>query len=397
MRWIDSDAPRPVPLDVQLALHRELVTRWPHDSEKLARLGDVLLRLGQFDEAAKAFTRARAPDGASLREFSLARCYFMLGRAKDALQICDRALAAGSHSNIASFHHLRGAALRDLRRRDDSRDAFYAAMRTSPSAYESAAALLQGLARDPDDNALLAFCDTLAPGYANCTVVRGFRAIGLDRAGRIGEARKLVDLERHVWQVPFDPAPEFGGIENFNAMLAKEILDSPGLARRRTYDFLRTEHLGLARERAYAAITVFMRAAIERYLADIPNRGLDEIMPGPPAEGILVTGANVVHEGDSHLAHLHKYAYVSGVYHVSIPPSEGADDRAGALLVGPWRDDVEGREPCWGKRYIKPVAGVATIFPSHFFHSVVPTRGTQPRIAIAFDLNMLRPRDNEEY
>jgi hypothetical protein len=32
------------------------------------------------------------------------------------------------------------------------------------------------------------------------------------------------------------------------------------------------------------------------------------------------------------------------------------------------------------------VPGVATLFPSHIFHSVVPTRTEQPRIAIPFDL-----------
>jgi tetratricopeptide (TPR) repeat protein len=397
MRWIDAEAQQRVPFDVQLALCRESAARWPHDAMMHARLGDVLLSLTKYDEAAEVFARARTLDGGGLRALELARCYLYLNRADDALQICDEALASSPHPDISNFHELRGRALGSLHRPDDASDAFLAAMRTSSRAYSAASALLVRLAHDPDDSRLLAFCEALPADYYNCSVARGFRAVGLSRVGRVDEAQKLVDLERHIWQVPFEPPQEFGGIENFNAVLAKEILDNPGLGRIGTYDFLRTQQLGLARERAYAAITVFMRAAFEKYLEDIPRRGLDEIMPSTPTEGILFTGANVVREGDSHLAHLHKYAYVSGVYHVSVPRDDGGGDgRPGALLVGPWSRTAGGHEPCWGRRYINPVAGVATIFPSHFFHSVVPTRGAELRIAIAFDLNPIGRRSEKE-
>ena len=46
-------------------------------------------------------------------------------------------------------------------------------------------------------------------------------------------------------------------------------------------------------------------------------------------------------------------------------------------------------EEAFDRGYIKPIAGVATLFPSHIFHSVVPTRSEQPRIAVPFDLGIL--------
>ena len=105
---------------------------------------------------------------------------------------------------------------------------------------------------------------------------------------------------------------------------------------------------------------------------------LDAILPPPPREGILDSAGNVVRAEEGHRAHLHKYAYVSGVYHVSMPSD------AGALVLGLF----DGYVPCWGRRDIKPIPGMATLIPSHIFHSVMPSQSNQPRIAIPFDLCM---------
>jgi hypothetical protein len=239
--------------------------------------------------------------------------------------------------------------------------------------------------RQPDGSRLLALCDEFPPAYANCTVVRGFRAIASSRVGRTDEARRLVDLDRHVARVSFEPPDEFGGDERFNELLAQEIVRSPVLRHTNAYGFYRTEG-----SRAYPALAKFLRSAIEAFIADLPRRGLQTVLPSAPPQGFLRTAGNVVRKEEGHRSHLHKFAYVSGVYHVAVPrTSDGAQGRAGALVVGSCADVTGGYVPRWGHRDIKPVAGLATLFPSHIFHSVVPTRREQPRIAMPFDLGII--------
>jgi hypothetical protein len=278
--------------------------------------------------------------------------------------------------NWAELHAVRGIALRALGRDTEARAAFLEALALSPNAFEAAECLLSPLASDPDGGRLLALCEEFPPTYASSTDVRGYRAIALSRVGRIDEARTLVDLERYPMRSTFEPPVDFGDIERFNALLANEILRNPGLRHTSEYGFYRTEQLAILGARAFPVLAKFLRSTIEAYITEFAHRGLDLILPPPPREGFLNSAGNVVRAEEGHRAHLHKYAYVSGVYHVSAPPD------AGALVLGP----VDGYVPCWGTRNIRPVQGVATLFPSDIFHSVGPTRSEQPRIAIPFDL-----------
>jgi hypothetical protein len=135
----------------------------------------------------------------------------------------------------------------------------------------------------------------------------------------------------------------------------------------------------LLRRRAFPVLSKFLRSAIEDNVAKFVQSGLDVILPPPPPRGFLYCAGNVVRTEEGHHAHLHKFGYISGVYHVSVPSDTRGDDRSGALVLGTC-DLSDGYVPCWGRRDIKPV------FPSHIFHSVVPTQTEQPRIAVPFDL-----------
>ncbi len=289
--------------------------------------------------------------------------------------------------NCSDLYNLRGLALRKLGRLTQAQDAFLNAINLSDSAFEAVESLLLPLASDPNEARLLTFCDQLPSGYANSTVVRGYRAIALSRVGRTDEARALVDLDRCVARISFEPPREFGGAAGFNSLLADEILRNPGLQYKSNYGFHRTEHLNIRGARAFPILAQFLRGAIEKYLAEFPQRGLDAVLPNVPKEAFLISAGNVVRAVEGHHAHLHKFGYVSGVYHVSVPQemAESAD-RAGSLVLGSCDGITGPYVPCWKTRDIEPVAGVATIFPAHIFHSVVPTHSERPRIAVPFDL-----------
>jgi tetratricopeptide (TPR) repeat protein len=386
MRWTDLETPPQIPVDVLLRLQHASIARRPHDPAQYAGLGEILYRLAKYEEAAVAFRRAEALCPGDFRDFDrLARCYYQLNRPEAVLEVCDR----GSEivSNCSDVQFLRGAALRALGRHKEARTAMLRALELSPHAYEAAECLLLSMASESDGARLLALCDEFPSSYSNATVVRGYRAIALSRLGKRDEACNLVDLAKYPARVRFDPPSEFGDVESFNSLLADEILHNPGLRYAADYGFYRTEQLAVIGARAFPVLSKFLRGVIEDYVAGLVERGLDRVFPTPPSNGYFRSAANVVRSEERHRSHLHKYAYISGVYHVSVPPDVAqGNNHAGALVLGSCDDLTGGYLACWGSREIKPIAGVATLFPSHIFHSVVSTRTEQPRIAIPFDL-----------
>jgi tetratricopeptide (TPR) repeat protein len=384
MQWME--APHTIPLDVHLRLQRESVARRPHDAVRHAKLGEILLQLAKYEDAAAAFEEAHALDSINFRHIDrLAECYLLLDRPDDALRVCERGIDVMPDS--ADFHTAHGSALRALGRHNEAHYTFLRALTVGPDAFDAAECLLAPLASHPDAARLLALCEEFPSTYADSTVVRGYRAIGLSRAGYLDEARSLVDLDKYPARIMIEPPPEFKNIEHFNAMLADEILHSPGLRYTSNYKFHRTEFLNIPGARAYRSLAKCLCAAIEVYMSEFVQRGLDKTLSAPPREGRLMSAGNVVRSEEGHRAHLHKYAYISGVYYVAVPPIRAlTDDRAGALVLGCCDSLTDGYVPCWGTRDVKPVPGVAVLFPSNIFHSVLPTRTDHPRVAVPFDL-----------
>jgi tetratricopeptide (TPR) repeat protein len=386
VQWVDATDPPAIPFHSLLSQRRQGVVDHPDDAERRADLGEAMFRLGMHGAAAAEFEKAASLDPSAFRYFGrLARCYLPLDRPDDALQVCERWNEI--LPNSADLHFVRGLALRKLSRCEEGRAEILRAISLSSRAFEAVEVLMLPLASLKDGAKLLALCDELPEAYANCTIVRGFRAIALSQVGRVDEARAIMDPENQVAQVEFKPPPGFCGVEGFNALLAEEILANPDLQHMSQYGFRRTERLNVLGARAFPVLAAFLRSAMEGYLAEFPRRGLDKIMPDAPKRARLNTAGNVVSGAELHRSHLHKFAYVSGVYHVSVPYDiPQADGRPGALVVGSCNQLAEDYAPCWTTREFEPAPGVATIFPSHLFHSVTPTYSSAPRIAVPFDL-----------
>jgi tetratricopeptide (TPR) repeat protein len=406
MQWTDLQFLPRVPQDIRLAQQRETVARHPKDAAQHAELGKILMLLAKYEEAVAAFEQA---ERAAPREFqcfaALSQCFQALDRPEEMLHVCERGKEV--MPDCCGVHFWHGIALRRLGRTAEASEALLKAvaaesplgpMSSDPVGksfyvFMAVESLLAPMASDSDGYRLLALCDELPPGYANCTVVRGYRAIALSRVGRSEEAKKVIDLDQHVARFKFDPPAEFAGIEHFNELLAMEILINPGL-RYSNLGLDQTEHLDISGARAFPALAEFLRTVIEDFISEFPLRGLDVILPPVPEKGFLVSAGNVVRGLESQMSHLHRDEYVSGVYHVCVPPNApSADNRAGALVLGSCDDITGGYVACWGSRDLKPVPGWATVFPSHLFHSVVSTQSEQPRIAIPFDLRPGIPRE----
>jgi hypothetical protein len=252
------------------------------------------------------------------------------------------------------------------------------------------AILLRRLASRPDGEATLAFNADLPPACRDTAFVRAYGAIALSRLGRQEEALHLVNLDRHVLRLPFRPPTSFGDLARFNRLLAEEILANPSPVTRRT-GFNMNSSPPLRVSETQLALRAFVRNSFEFYIAEFAARGLDDVMR-PPAAGRL-SEAGVVLRGEGRNGqHVHGTGFLSAVYHV-LSPAEimDASDTRGALLLGCCDEHTGGYVPCWGTRPVKPEPGWLTIFPSHVFHDVVPSRTESPRISFAADLKPVAP------
>jgi len=233
-----------------------------------------------------------------------------------------------------------------------------------------------------DGGALLAFCDSLEPRHTETAGARGYRAVAFSLLGRTSDALDLIDLDRCIVRIPFEPPAEFGGIEAFNRTLAEEVLAAvpEDVSTDRHVDYL----TGVRPDPARTALMLFVRRAVEDYVARVPERGLGAALPFVPAVAELSSGSVVLRGDAGQGEHLHPTGYLSCVYHVAVPGSATAPD--GALSVGGCASHFAGHQAVWGRRTIMPEPGWLTLIPSHIFHAVLPTRSREPRITVPSDV-----------
>ena len=96
--------------------------------------------------------------------------------------------------------------------------------------------------------------------------------------------------------------------------------------------------------------------------------------------------ANINRYGDYNRFHDHKGSIWSGVYYVDIGKDHSEQLSGGELIFEP-QGYVKTKENGEGCRYVvEPESGLMVIFPSSFWHKVMPYHGSSSRISIAFNL-----------
>jgi tetratricopeptide (TPR) repeat protein len=385
MRWLQSESNLDIPPAVAISMLHEAIRRQPNNPALRTRLGDMFEKSRLFSDGVAAYEVAAQQAPADFRAWpKLAKCYVELDSPEAALDACCRGEAQGPS---AELHFQKGRALLKLGRDAEARAAFFSAVKSSGTNVAALRALLAPMARQPDGVELLDFCDALPQSYKHTALVRAHRAIALSRTGRTEEALQIVDLERYVARVPFVPPSQFGAIDQFNRQLTDDILADRSLGEPMSDGFDFNAAPLFRRSQTFLALREFIKSAIENFLDEAHSRGLNAVMPPPPAEGSLYQSSSVVRGPGHNGEHVHGTGYISVVYHVLVPESvSSADDNRGALALGLCANYTGGYTPCWGTRYIKPVAGSLVIFPSHIFHDVVPSLTQMPRIAVAADL-----------
>lgn len=388
MRWLETGPVAPIPPAAKIALLQQAIEASPRHARRHSELGETLLQLRRYDPAIAAFETAAALDPAQFRAWPLlALCYLRTGRPAEALAACER----GHDRPSAALHIQQGMALRALRRFDDARAAFEAANALGDSSLGALKALLHPLAVKPDGGPLLAYCDALDARYRDTALVRAHRALAFSRLDRTDEAGEIVDLDRHLQRFEIAPPPGFADIDAFNRALAGEIARNPAPEAAPSEGFDITYSPQTYRRPALSALLGVVRDAIDSYVDTRADRGLAAVLPPPPEAATLYSASVILKRDGANGEHVHARGYVSTVYHVLVPDAvTRTEDNRGAFALGACEHYTRGYRPCWGVRHIKPVAGWLTLFPSHVFHDVVPSRSDDPRISVSADLRPVR-------
>ena len=386
MQWVVPDPSPNVPTAEALQSISAAIEAQPHLPALRAFRAGMMMRLGRPDDAIADFTAAMAmdPQGSDYTT-QIATCHLRAGRPETALEVCDRRVPDGPDP---AWSLQRGRALLRLGRVAEGQAELTRALRAEDPGFSALRSLLPTYGRDGDGGALLAFCDSLEPRHAETAGARGYRAAAFSLLGRKSEALDLVDLDRSIVRLPFEPPTEFGGIEAFNEALAQEVLAAvpEGVPADRHVDYLTTVRPDPAR----TALMAFVRRAVEDYVARIAERGLGTALPFIPEVAELTSGSVVLRGDAGQAEHIHPTGYLSCVYHVAVPGSPATEPEAGALSVGGCASQFAGHQAVWGTRTIMPEPGWLTLIPSHIFHAVLPTRSREPRITVPSDVRPVR-------
>jgi len=382
MKWVMSDPPPKSPTPEAMRSISAAIDAQPHLAPLRAFRAGMLMRLGRPDDAIVDFSAAAAmdPQGANYTT-QIATCHLRARRPEAALEVCDSRVPDGLDP---AWSLQRGRALLRLGRLAEGRVELVRALRAEDPDFSALRSLLPTYGRDGDGGALLDFCDSLEPRHARTAGARGYRAAALSLLGRREDALDLIDLDRCIVRVPFEPPAEFGGIEAFNRTLAQEVLTAvpADASMDRHVDYMTT----IKPDPARAALMAFVRNTVEAYIASIPERGLGATLPFVPRKAELTTGSVVLRGDAGQGEHLHPTGYLSCIYHVAVPGSGAAAPEGGALDVGGCASLFAGHQAVWGTRTIIPEPGWLTVIPSHVFHAVRPTHAHEPRITVPSDV-----------
>ncbi|MEQ8194345.1 MAG: putative 2OG-Fe(II) oxygenase, partial [Rhodospirillales bacterium] len=331
-------------------------------------LGNVLLKMGQPDEAAAHYRQALKlkPDYAEA-SLNLAGVLNEQQQPQDAIAVLNRALnAAPRNENL-----------------------FYPLIR-----------LLLG---QGDLRGALAACDGCLRADPLHTRAKALKGYILNDMGERNAAEHLLDFERLIKTARIDTAPGYDSLAAFNDALKRHILDHPSLeyepGQKSTKFGSQTAHLQHETSGPLAQLRELITTAVvdyrERIAAEPPHPFFAHI---PERFSLNIWGTVLSRPGHQR-PHFHPAGWLSGVYYVTLPGAVRTTDagNAGWIEFGqPHGFDFKAPPPT---RALCPEAGLIVLFPSYFYHRTIPTDAGagadasangpsydhEPRISIAFD------------
>jgi Tfp pilus assembly protein PilF len=377
---------------------RELLTlaiqQRPDSALLHCQFGDLLRRSGAHEDAARAFTRALelAPGNADAA--------FGLGCALTELNRIDEAVAQFRHADSVrpghpETHHQCGRALARAGRADEAMAELRTALKLNPAHFQALHTLTRLLINRNDYDGVRVECDASLERVPGNTAALALKSQALLALGEVDAARDLLDVDRFVRITHPEPSESCQGSESLLAALERSIRANPRLEfepEARTARGGSRADLRPTTNQPEAILRDMVKDGMQAYrrslLADtLAHRSLGEgghpFLAAAPNRASLAMWTNILSEGGYHTPHIHPAAWVSGVYYVKVPG--GGAETSGVLELA-CTEALFAGHPNPLMRPVQPEPGMLVLFPSYFYHRTVPTRSSEERISVAFDL-----------
>jgi uncharacterized protein (TIGR02466 family) len=409
--------------------HADLALQWlktaaqadPEDSQTFYNLGLVSQSADLYDEAAVAYRRAAElePDFASAH-YNLGTVLNQLGRLDDAIAAYDRTIEADpehgkAHSSRAFVLRAQGKAdeavaaygkaasilfddstvltglgkaLQDAGRLSEAMAVFARAIEADPDDPEATSSLADVLVQRDEPRDAVAACDAFLGRHPIDASVLAAKSIALNECGDRQAVKQLVDIDRFVTPVRHDKAPGFKDIGAFNAAIVDHVTNHPTLVVAPISHATRLgKHTADLTVKPKGPIAAFERLVGKTVDAFVRNLGGGEhpFVAHRPRRWHLAVWAIVLEGRGYQVSHIHRTAWLSGVYYPLVPDIVRDGGKAGWIEFG-----EPGPEYHWSAapetRIFQPEPGLMVLFPSYMFHHTIPFESDQTRISIAFDV-----------
>lgn len=222
----------------------------------------------------------------------------------------------------------------------------------------------------------------------------GARVLAYAKAGDMEKAREAEGFDKLHHSEQLEPPVGWDSIQAFNAALAKELVDHPGM---------RYERYGSASELTWRienparADTPLFKALIAQIIKTLGShvsdlQGSEHLwVAACPEKAFLRNWCVITESKGFETWHVHQFGWLSGVYYVQIPDTiANGTDRSGCLAFG-LPEDLVGEEASarFGQHLVRPQSGMVLTFPSHTYHRTYAHGTGEKRICVAFDLRPL--------
>ena len=232
--------------------------------------------------------------------------------------------------------------------------------------------------------------DLIAQGAGHSRLFAA-RVMGLALTGRMTEAKALEGLGQLGHRAMLPVPDGFSSLGEFNQALAEQLLGHPEL---------RYERYGTASELTWRidspqSVQAPLVGVLLDKLREVISNHVDSLsgidhpwLRVQPAGGKLHCWSVITDDNGYETWHVHQFGWMSGTYYVQIPDKIANGNGEGGCLAYGLPEDLVGEEIAreFGHDYLRPQAGLLSLFPSHTYHRTFPHNLNERRICIAFDI-----------
>ena len=238
------------------------------------------------------------------------------------------------------------------------------------------------LAADHRQEALETCVQSLSVNPRNVATLAHMPA-ALDGVGRRDEGCSLADFNRLMLMAELRSAEGYASLGDFNRELGQYLIDFPN----RPFDTKQTRDLMVDPRGPIIPMRKIINDYTYGYLDALPDEPGHPFLAHKPKRWRIDAWGTRATETDVEEHHFHQHAWVSGVYYVKLPAfiSSAQENRSGWIEFSRFNQYSE-RNVDTEFMTISPTEGLLVLFPSYFYHRVVPFQSNEMRISLAFNI-----------